>query len=104
MITCSIRSIDKMRISMDWRLAFDERRLLVLSSVPSRQCRQTAKSSGRRNDPVASRATQVSFIHFAPGGKTEFIARQLTAGEKAILAMDSLANTNLLRLGSMCLM
>ena len=99
-VICPARSIENMRIPIDWRPAFEEERLLILSPFPSHQRRPTVETAGRRNDLVADLAYQIFFAHAAPGGKTEAFARRLLAVGKPILTLDSPANLNLVDLGS----
>ena len=93
------RSIENMRIPVDWRHALKEERLLVISHFPKHLRRPTAVAAEQRNDLVASLANQVFIIHAALGGKTEAFARQLLAIGKPILTLDSPANANLVEMG-----
>ena len=99
-VICPARSIENIRIPIEWRPAFEEERLLVLSPFPSHQQRPTAETAERRNDLVASLAAQVFIAHASPSGKTEAFARRLAADGKPLLTLDSAANENLVRMGA----
>ena len=99
-VVCPARGIDNMRLPRDWRTAFDEDRLLILSPFPATARRPTAKLAVQRNEFVAALATQVFIAHAAPGSKTEAFARKLARSGKPLLTLDSLANANLVDMGT----
>ena len=99
-VVCPARGIDSMRVPRDWSPALDEGRLLVLSPFPATARRPTAELAAQRNDLVADLAAQVYIAHAAPGSKTEPFARSLAASGKPMLALDSLANANLVEMGA----
>ena len=100
LVVCPARGIDNMRIPRDWRSAFDEGRLLVLSPFPATARRPTAELAAQRNDLVADLAQRVFIAHAAPGSKTEVFSRKLTASGKPLLTLASPANENLAGLGA----
>ena len=100
LVVCPARGIDNMRIPRDWRSAFDEGRLLVLSPFPATARRPTAELAAQRNDLVADLAQRVFIAHAAPGSKTEAFAHKLTDTGKPLLTLDSPANEELLGMGA----
>ena len=99
-VVCPARGIDNMRFPRDWRPALDDGRLLVLSPFPATVRRPTAEFAAQRNHLAANLAAQVFIAHAAPGSKTEAFARSLAASGKPMLALDSLANANLVEMGA----
>ena len=99
-VICPARSIENMRIPIEWRPAFEEERLLVLSPFPPHQRRPTAETAERRNDLIAKLAQRVFIAHAALGGKTEAFVHKLVSLGKPLLTLDSQANANLLDLGA----
>ena len=73
-IICLARSLDKIRLPMDWRAGLDTGRLLLLSPFEKRPCRPDRKSAQRRNEIVAALADEVLIIHAEPGGSIERIS------------------------------
>jgi len=68
-IICPARSIENMRIPIDWRLSLEEGRLLVLSLFPATARRMTASMAEFRNQMVAALADEVYFAHTTPGSR-----------------------------------
>ena len=99
-VVCPARGIDNMRIPREWRPALDDGRLLVLSPFPATARRPTARLAAQRNDLVASLASRIFIAHAAPGSKTEAFARRLADAGKPLLALDSPANGNLVKMGA----
>ena len=99
-VVCPARGIDNMRIPRDWRPAFEEGRLLVLSPFPATVRRTTAELAAQRNELVSALAQQVFIAHAAPGSKTEELAHKLAATGKPLLTLDSPANGNLVGIGA----
>jgi len=76
-IICPARSIENMRIPIDWRLSLEEGRLLVLSLFPATARRMTASMAEFRNQMVAALADEVYFAHTTPGGRTSRLSKQI---------------------------
>jgi predicted Rossmann fold nucleotide-binding protein DprA/Smf involved in DNA uptake len=68
---CLARSIENMRLPMDWRDGIDNGRLLLLSAFPKNIRRPTAAFADRRNQLVAALADEIVFFHITPGGKMD---------------------------------
>jgi predicted Rossmann fold nucleotide-binding protein DprA/Smf involved in DNA uptake len=77
-IICPARSLEKMRIPMEWLGGIGAGRILLLSPFEPSQRRLTAALSEQRNKLVAALADEVYFAHIAPGGKTERLAEQIS--------------------------
>jgi predicted Rossmann fold nucleotide-binding protein DprA/Smf involved in DNA uptake len=77
-IICPARSLERMRIPIEWRVGIGAGRILLLSPFEPSQRRLTAKLSEQRNKLVAALADEVYFAHITPGGKTERLAEQIS--------------------------
>lgn len=77
-------------------------RLLVLWPFPDDQTRVTQPLAAERNRIVAGLASRTLFLHAAPGGATERLARELAATGAPLLtlALEDGANDNLLEIGA----
>ena len=67
-IICLARSLDKIRLPMDWRAGLDTGRLLLLSPFEKRPRRPTVVSSRQRNELVAALSDEALIVHAEPGG------------------------------------
>lgn len=99
-VVCPARSIENMRIPQEWRPAIRTGRLLILSSFNRTHRRATAALAAQRNDLLAVLATDVFIPYAAPGGRTEALARKLSAAGKPVVTVDSPSNANLFTLGA----
>ena len=77
-IICPARSLERMRIPMEWRAGIGAGRILLLSPFEPSQRRLTAALSEQRNKVVAALADEVYFAHITPGGKTKRLAEQIS--------------------------
>lgn len=77
-IICPARSLEGMRIPMEWREGVGAGRILFLSPFEPSQRRLTAALSEQRNKLVAALADEVCFAHATPGGKTARLAEQIS--------------------------
>jgi predicted Rossmann fold nucleotide-binding protein DprA/Smf involved in DNA uptake len=85
-IICPARSLERMRIPMEWREGIGAGRILLLSPFEPSQRRLTATLSEQRNKLVAALSDEVYFAHATPGGKTARLAEQLLGWDISILA------------------
>ena len=99
-VICLARSIENMPIPRDWQPSLEEERLLILSRFLRHRRRRTAEPAEQRNDLVANLVNQVFMAHAALGGRTEAFARKLVAADKPLLTLNSMANKNLVDMGS----
>jgi len=77
-VICPARSLEKMRIPMEWRESIGAGRILLLSPFESSQRRLTTALSEQRNKLVAALADEVYFAHITPDGKTARLAEQIS--------------------------
>ena len=74
-------------------------RLLVLSPFDETERHVTAELAAYRNRFVAALAEHVLFVHAAPGGKTEALAREVIGWGKPAYTLAHVANAHLFALG-----
>ena len=98
-VVCPARGIGSMRIPRAWRAPIEEGRLLIVSPFDDARRRVTAKLARERNEFVARLARAVLFIHAAPGGKTEELAKRTFADRQRVFILESPNNDNLVELG-----
>jgi predicted Rossmann fold nucleotide-binding protein DprA/Smf involved in DNA uptake len=67
----------------------------LLSPFDETERRVTAELAASRNRFVAALADRVLFIHAAPGGRTEALAREVIGWGKPVYALDHAANSHL---------
>jgi predicted Rossmann fold nucleotide-binding protein DprA/Smf involved in DNA uptake len=77
-IICPARTLDRMRIPVEWREGIGAGRILLLSPFEPSQRRLTAALSEQRNRLVAALADEVYFAHITAGGKTARVAEQIS--------------------------
>lgn len=77
-VICPARSLERMRIPIEWRKGIRVGRILLLSPFKSSQSRLTAALSEQRNKLVAALADEVYFAHITPGGKTAQLADRIS--------------------------
>jgi predicted Rossmann fold nucleotide-binding protein DprA/Smf involved in DNA uptake len=68
-IICPARSLERMRVPMEWRQGIKAGRILLLSPFEPTHRRLTATLSEQRNKLVAAMADQVYFAHTTSGGR-----------------------------------
>lgn len=71
LIICPARAIERMRIPIDCRTAFEAGRIMYLSPFIEKPRRVDRESAIYRNQVVAALADEVYFAHVQPGGETE---------------------------------
>ena len=77
-IICPARSLERMRIPVEWRQGIEAGRIFLLSSFAPSQRRLTSALSEQRNKLVAAMADEVYFAYVTPGGKTEKMTHQIS--------------------------
>ena len=77
-IICPARSLEKMKIPMEWHEGIVASRILLLSPFESSQLRITDVLSNQRNKMVAAMADELYFAHITPNGKTERLAKEIS--------------------------
>jgi predicted Rossmann fold nucleotide-binding protein DprA/Smf involved in DNA uptake len=73
-IICLARSLRKIRLPSEWRVALESGRLLLLSRFEKSR-RADKDTARRRNDLVAALSDEVLIIHAEPGGSVERISK-----------------------------
>jgi len=100
LIVCPARGMYK-TIPAELRVPLADGRLLLLSPFDETERRVTAELAAARNRFVAALAERVLFIHAAPGGRTEALAREVIGWGKPVYALAHEANANLRKLGAL---
>jgi predicted Rossmann fold nucleotide-binding protein DprA/Smf involved in DNA uptake len=98
LIVCPARGMYK-TIPAELRKPLAAGRLLLLSPFEATERRVTAELAAARNRFVAALAERVLFIHAAPGGRTEALAREVIGWGKPAYALAHVANAHLFALG-----
>ena len=88
-VICPARGLDRMRVPGEWRKALEERRMLVLSPFGAGQRRVTAALATERNEFVLALADEAWFVHVAPGGETERLARLAREWGKKLIRVEA---------------
>jgi predicted Rossmann fold nucleotide-binding protein DprA/Smf involved in DNA uptake len=78
-IICPARSLEKLRLAVDWQNPLTDGRLLILSCFTGGNHRVTTSLAIRRNEFVAALADEVWFAHIVPGGKMQRLAHKIAA-------------------------
>ncbi len=99
-ILCPARGIERMRLKSEWRQAFVDERLLIVSMFGSNHRRTTLGLARRRNLFVAALADKICIAHASAGSQTLAFARQVLAWDKPVFTFDVAANGLLLEFGA----
>ena len=78
-IICPARSLEKLRLAVDWQIPLTAGRLLILSCFTGGNHRVTTSLAIRRNEFVAALADEVWFAHIVPDGKMQRLAHKIAA-------------------------
>jgi predicted Rossmann fold nucleotide-binding protein DprA/Smf involved in DNA uptake len=100
LIVCPARGMYK-TIPTELRKPLAAGRLLLLSPFDETERRVTAELAAYRNRFVAALAEHVLFVHAAPGGRTEALARKVIGWGKPAHAIAHPANAHLMALGAL---
>ena len=98
-LICPARSLVGMRLPAEWKVPFEQGRLLLLSPFPEWQRRPTTQSAQERNHFVAALADHIFIAYAAPGGKTEQFCREIVGWGKPVYTFDHPANAHLIEMG-----
>jgi predicted Rossmann fold nucleotide-binding protein DprA/Smf involved in DNA uptake len=77
-IICPARSLEGMRVSVEWCNDIEAGRVLLLSPFDPSKRRLTSTLANERNRFVAAIADEVYFAFINPGGKTAPLAKQVS--------------------------
>lgn len=91
------RSIKSFRIPADWKKAYDDERLLIVS--PFKNKRATQEFGIKRNKMVAQLADAIFVAHAAPHSKTESLCKEFTRLSKPLFTFPDAENKNLHSMG-----
>jgi predicted Rossmann fold nucleotide-binding protein DprA/Smf involved in DNA uptake len=98
-VICPARSIERLRLPMNWRKPYGEGRLLVLSPFTARQRRPTTELAEYRNRFVATLATNIFVAYAGPGSKTAQFCGELVAQHRRAYTLDLPDNAHLMQCG-----
>jgi len=77
-IICPARSLEGMRIPLEWRNGIEAGRVLLLSPFDPSKRRLTATLSEQRNLIIAALAEEVYFAYITPNGRISQLAEQVS--------------------------
>ena len=100
LVICPARSIQTMRIPIEWKEPLKHGQMLLLSPFNDGIRRATEEAARRRNGLVASLADEVFVAHAAPGSKTEAFCKDIIASGKPLLTFESPHIAALIALGA----
>ena len=92
------RSIENMRIKLEWKKPLAEGRLLIIS-IFDKKPQQSVIMADRRNAFVATLASKILIAHAAENSKTLNFAQRILKWDKPVYTFDSSYNKQLLQLG-----
>lgn len=98
-ILCPARSIHRMRLKKEWRQAFNEGRLTLLSPFPENVRRPTKETAYQRNRLVGALADKILVAHARSGSGTWQLTKELLRWGKDVYTIAHQANDDLLTLG-----
>jgi predicted Rossmann fold nucleotide-binding protein DprA/Smf involved in DNA uptake len=99
LLICPARSLDEMRLPVEWQEALQQGRLLLLSPFGEGQRRVTTQRAEVRNRFVAALATHIFVAYAAPDGKTEQFCREMVGWGKPVYTFAHEANSHLIGMG-----
>lgn len=100
LIICPARSLDGMRVPVEWRAPIEQGRLLLLSPFPKKQRRATADLAQKRNEFVAALADVVYIAYAASGSATELLCKTILSWGKLALTFEHSENAPLIHIGA----
>jgi predicted Rossmann fold nucleotide-binding protein DprA/Smf involved in DNA uptake len=99
-IVCPARGLARMKLPQRWERAVDESRLLLLSTLPARFRRPTARTAALRNRVAAALASDLLILHATAGGRLSRLAAEAAGWGVALHCLDHPANDDLRVLGA----
>jgi len=99
-VVCPARSIEGMRVRLEYKQPLKEGRLLLLSPFAENQRRATVQMALYRNQFVAALSDRIFVAYAEPQGKTETFCREAIAWGKPLYTLASDANSGLIELGA----
>ena len=89
-----------MRLKPEWKRAFSQNRLLILSIFSSKVLQPTVELARQRNLFAAAIADRIFVAHAAEGSKTLEFAETVSEWGKPIFTFDTEANSSLRNSGA----
>lgn len=99
-VICPARSIERMRLPVEWRRPVQEKRMLILSPFGAQQRRVTAALAEQRNRFVATLADDIFVAHAPCGSKTEQLCIELLEQGRRVNTLDLAENAHLMQRGA----
>lgn len=99
-VVCPARSLERMRIPVDWRAALAEERLLIVSPFREGNRRVTAELAERRNWLVLALARALIVGSAGPGSRSERLSVEALDTGKKVFTLDLPENEELRTLGA----
>lgn len=100
LVICPAKSIEKIRIPVDWKPQIDKGRLLLLSPFLPRQKHITGERAQYRNLFTAALAEEIYIFHAAKGSKTMALCRQALDWGKTVYTFHHPENQHLIAAGA----
>jgi predicted Rossmann fold nucleotide-binding protein DprA/Smf involved in DNA uptake len=88
LIICPARSIQKMRLPLEYREAMMANRLAIISPFGGKYQRASEENAEIRNRFVAALADRVLVLHAAPGGKIEKLVKEISGWGKPVYTIN----------------
>ncbi len=99
-IACPARSIEGMRLPMEYKKLLADHRLLLLSPFNKKIRRSTVETSAVRNQFVAKMAERIFVAYTSPDSKTELLCKNMLKSGKEIFTLANENNKKLIDLGA----
>jgi predicted Rossmann fold nucleotide-binding protein DprA/Smf involved in DNA uptake len=97
-IACPARSIEGMRLPMEYKKLLADRRLLLLSPFNKKIRRSTVETSALRNQFVAEVAERIFVAYTSPDSKTELLCKNILKSGKEVFTLANENNKKLIDL------
>jgi predicted Rossmann fold nucleotide-binding protein DprA/Smf involved in DNA uptake len=94
------RSLERLRVRPEYKVALENGRLLLLSFFRSHRHRSDTEMAFKRNLYVAALADKILTLHASPSSKTEQLCGKLITWGKTVCTLDHEANWNIVALGA----
>jgi predicted Rossmann fold nucleotide-binding protein DprA/Smf involved in DNA uptake len=99
-VICPARYVDNMVIPREWAQAYEEKRLLVISTFGPKDRRVTRAQAEKRNRLVTALGKALVVPHAAPNSSTLALCKEVLAVGHRVLTFDDPANQELIQLGA----
>lgn len=99
-VVCPARSLERMRLPVDWQTAIGEERLLIVSALHEGNRRVTVGLAERRNRLVLALARALIVGSAGPGSRSERLSVEALDAGKRVYTLDLPENEKLRALGA----